>query len=390
MSSSKLTKRVVECIDPADRDVIHWDSQVKGFGVKVTPRGRRSYFLYYRTRNGTQRRPSIGVHGDITAEQARDIAKRWLAVVAEGGDPSRDRQRFRSAPTVSDLCRRFMAEHSNVKNKNGTAYNYQRLIDRFIVSTIGNRRVHDIDRVDIHRLHHNLNSTPYQANRLLGLLSKIFNMAERWDMRPDGSNPTRHVEKFKEHNRQRYLLPEELSRLSNVLNDADRTAMEMPSAVNAIRLLIFTGCRMSEILTLKWEWVNFDRRCLELPDSKTDAKTVFLNAPALDLLRSMHDDANAGTEFVIPGRKPGRHLVNLEKPWRRIRSRANLENVRLHDLRHTYASIAAGLGEGLHLIGKLLGHSQASTSHRYAHLADSPVQLASDRIGQEIAKNFSK
>ena len=124
MAPTKFTKRIVESIKPTERDIVRWDSELKGLGLKVTPRGRRSYFLYYRTRNGTQRRPSIGVHGQITAEQAREIAKRWLAVVAEGGDPSRDRQQFRSAPTVADLCRRFMAEHSNIRNKHGTAYNY--------------------------------------------------------------------------------------------------------------------------------------------------------------------------------------------------------------------------------------------------------------------------
>ncbi len=386
MPKVKLTKRAVESQVPGDHDIILWDTELKGFGCKITPKAKRVYFCYYRTRNGTQRRPTIGQHGKVTAEQARDTARRWLARVADGGDPSQERQAARGAPTMAEFCERFMAEHAELRNKPGTIYNYRWMIDRFITPALGSRKVPDITRADIDRLHRGLRHTPYQANRVRGLLSKIMNIAERWGIRPDGSNPTRHVDKYREDKRERFLSAEELSHLSHELTESERTGSEPSSVVAAIRLLLLTGCRMSEILTLEWDWVKFDRRCLELPDSKTGAKIVHLNAPALEILNSIvRADDN---RHVIVGAKRGQHLVNLEKPWRRIRSRAGLVDLRIHDLRHTYASIAAGMGEGLHMIGKLLGHSQAATTHRYAHLAADPVKEATERVGAVIAGNM--
>jgi len=193
-----------------------------------------------------------------------------------------------------------------------------------------------------------------------------------------------HVEKFREHKRERYLTTEELSRLSATLTSLDETRTELPSVIAAIRLLIATGCRMSEILTLRWDFVNFERRRFELPDSKTGAKRLPLNGLALEILSRI--ERGPDNPYVIVGAKDGEHLVNLEKPWRRIRKLAGLKDVRIHDLRHTFASLAAGLGEGLPMIGKLLGHTQAQTTHRYAHLADDPVVAASDRIGSAIEK----
>ena len=193
MPTVKLTKRVVEAQRPSDKDVILWDTELKGLGCKITPKGKRVYFCYYRTRNGTQRRPSIGEHRKVTAEQARATARQWLARVAEGGDPSQDRRDARSAPTMSELCERFMTEHAAVRNKAGTVYNYRWMIDRFIIPAVGAHKVPDITRADVDRLHRSLRHTPYQANRVRGLLSKILNIAERWGIRPDGSNPTRHA-----------------------------------------------------------------------------------------------------------------------------------------------------------------------------------------------------
>ena len=383
MPKLKLTKRGVEALLPGPKDIILWDTELKGFGCKITPIGNRFYFCYYRTRAGSQRRPTIGRHGPVTAEQARDIARRWLAQVAAGGDPSQTRQSARNAPTMSALCQRFLAEHSEVRNKPGTLYNYQRIMDRFIIPALGSRKAADVTRADFQRLHHSLRGTPYQANRVLGLLSKMMNLAEKWGIRPDGTNPMRHVEKYREKKRERYLSSDELIRLTGALADVERIGTESAAVIAAIKLLIFTGSRLSEILTLRWDWVNLQRKCLELPDSKTGAKFVHLNDPAVEVLNSL--ERRDGNSHVIPGTKLGAHLVNLEKPWRRIRTRAGLEDVRLHDLRHTYASIAAGLGEGLPIIGKLLGHTQPATTARYAHLAADPLKAANERVGSALA-----
>jgi integrase len=224
---------------------------------------------------------------------------------------------------------------------------------------------------------------PYQANRVLAFLSALFNWAEKHGLRPDGSNPCRHVEKYREGRRERFLSQAELGRLGDALREAEQDKSCSPWVVAAIRLLTFTGARRNEILTLRWEHVSEEHESLFLPDSKTGRKAIHLNAPALALLQAI--PRLEGNPYVICGEKAGQHLVNLEKPWRRIRKAAKLEDVRLHDLRHSFASVAASGGQSLILIGKLLGHSQPATTARYAHLADDPIKAASEAVGGRIA-----
>ena len=233
------------------------------------------------------------------------------------------------------------------------------------------------------RFHHDLRERPYQANRALGVLSKMMNLAEAWGLRSDGSNPCRHVKKYREEKRERYLTKEELRRLGVTLADAERRKTESPFALTAIGLLTLTGARLSEILTLRWEYVDLANSVLRLPDSKTGAKEVYLNEAAIKLLRKM--PRMVSNPYVIAGKKDGSRLINLQKAWRRIRAAANLNDMRIHDLRHSFASVAAGTGMSLPMIGKLLGHSQPATTARYAHLADDPIRAASNLIGTEIA-----
>jgi integrase len=211
-------------------------------------------------------------------------------------------------------------------------------------------------------------------------------MAERWGMRPDGLNPCRHVPRYREHRRQRFLSSAELARLGEVLAAAEREDVLHPSVVPAIRLLIFTGARRGEILGLRWQYVNWERQCLDLPDSKTGPKTIHLNPPALDVLSALADRRPDGAAWVLPGRVAGQPLSKLNYAWGRIRQRAELDNVRLHDLRHGFASVAAALHTSLPIIGALLGHTQPSTTARYAHLSADPLQEAAARVGAELAK----
>lgn len=210
----------------------------------------------------------------------------------------------------------------------------------------------------------------------------MMNLAEEWGLRPDGSNPCRHVTKFRELKRERYLTQEELHRLGATLADAQASQTESPFAIAAIGLLILTGARLGEILTLRWDFVDLENRVLRLPDSKTGAKLIYLNDAVIKMLRAM--PRLDGNPYVIPGQKPGSHLVELQKPWRRIRAKAKLPDVRIHDLRHSFASVAAGIGMSLPMIGKLLGHSQPATTARYAHLAADPLRAASDLVATEI------
>ena len=207
-------------------------------------------------------------------------------------------------------------------------------------------------------------------------------LAEVWGWRPDGSNPCRHVKRYKERKRERFLSPEETERLGEVLRDAEQ---EMPSAVAAIRLLLLTGCRLSEIQFLRWEDVKED--CIELPDAKTGGRVVPLGPEARAVLESLPRED--GNPWVIAGKLPGSHLTDLQRPWRRIRERAGLEDVRIHDLRHSYASRALALGESLTMIGKLLGHTQVQTTARYAHLARDSIQNAAARITGSIGSNLA-
>jgi integrase len=216
----------------------------------------------------------------------------------------------------------------------------------------------------------------------------MLNIAEEWGLRPDGSNPCRHVKKYREDKRERYLTKEELQCLGTALDDAKHNQTESPFVIAAIGLLVLTGARLTEVLTLKWDYVDLENAVLRLPDSKTGAKLIYLNDVAVKLLRAM--PRMAGNPFVIAGGKPGARLVNLQKPWRRIRAAASLPDVRIHDLRHSFASVAAGAGMSLPVIGKLLGHSQPVTTARYAHLAADPVRAASNLIGNEISAAMQK
>jgi integrase len=379
---TRITKRAVEAVQPGTKDVFVWDSELRGFGLRVKPTGARSYIVQYRNEHGRSKRVTIGGHGPLAPEEARRRALRVLADVSKGLDPAGDRAEARKAPTVADLASRYLDEYLPERGKARSIGESRRLAERHILPAIGRRKVADVSRTDVSKLHHDLRATPTQANRVHSLLRRLLNLAEKWGMRPDGTNPCRHVERYGETKRDRYLSGEELARLGEALAASERDATERPAVVAAIRLLTLTGCRLSEILTLQWAHVDFAGRCLRLHDSKTGSRIVHLNAPALEVLSGIARD---GSPWVIVGAKPGCHLVNLEKPWRRIRRKADMGDVRLHDLRHSFASVAVGLGEGLPMIGKLLGHTQTQTTARYAHLAADPLKAANERVGHALS-----
>jgi integrase len=377
----RLTKRVVDSLTPGPRDVIYWDEALHGFGVRVWPTGRKVYVAMTRVK-GRLRKVTIGSHGTMTPDQARTRAHEIISEAKAGRDPVRDADLARKAPTMRGLGDRFLAEHVAVRCKPSTQSEYKRAVELFINPALGPRRITDIERRDIADLHHSLRHIPYQANRTLGVLSKMFNLAEVWGLRPDGSNPCRHVGKYPERKRERFLSPEEFAALGAVLRDAERDGSETPSAIAAIRLLALTGCRLNEIMTLRWEHVDLRHRALRLPESKTGAKVVHFGQTVAGVLKGI--ERIDGNPWVITGRKEGSRLTDLQHPWRRIRAGAGLDDVRLHDLRHSFASGALSLGEGLPMIGKLLGHSQVQTTARYAHLADDPVKAAAGKVSDYV------
>ena len=376
----RITKRSVDAIKVGVTDTVYWDGELTGFGLRVRRSGRKSYVVQTRIA-GKLCWFTIGPHGPLNPDQARARALEILACAKRGIDPRDADARREAEPSMADLGRRFLEEYVPVHCKPSTREEYRRSVRLFVDPVIGELRVPEVQRKDIAALHHGLRDKPYQANRTLGVLSKMFSLAEVWGWRHDGSNPCRHVKRYKEHKRELFLSPEETERLGQVLREAEE---EMPSAVAAFRLLLLTGCRMSEIRDLRWDYVKDD--CIELPDAKTGGRVVPLGPEARAVLSAIPRDED--NPWVIAGRLPGSHLTDLQRPWRRIRKQAGLEGVRIHDLRHSFASRALALGESLTMIGKLLGHTQVQTTARYAHLARDSIQTAAARITGSIGGNL--
>ena len=326
------------------------------------------------------RRATLGRHGGLSADQARKQAADVVDRIKRGKDPF-------PAPaepelTVAGLAERYMRDHVAVNCREKTQASYRYIIDAHILPELGDLAIGAVDRARVAALHYRLRETPKAANAAVNILSKMFILAELWGWRPDGSNPCLHVKRYKEDKRERFLSADEFNRLGRVLDEILADGSETRPAVAAVRLLMLTGCRLSEVQKLRWEHVDLDAGELRLPDSKTGGRAVPLAPSAARLLAALPRDSD--NPWVIAGRKPGSHLTDLQHPWRRIRARAGLDDVRIHDLRHSFASRALALGEGLPMIGKLLGHTQVQTTARYAHLARDTVKASAARIGDSI------
>lgn len=400
----RLTKSVVDKMEAGDT---LWDADVRGFGIRCQ-RQAKKYILKTRV-NGRQRWLTIGEHGSPwTPDTARKQAVSLLGDLHKGIDLPALRSGSRARPTVVDLCERYLREHAAQHKKASSAKEDRRNIANHVIPLLRSKLVAEVSRADIDAFKRavrdgktapknamgprsgrrggaTVSGGPGVANRCLALLSKMFNLAERWGMRPEGSNPVRHVEKYRENKVERYLNAYELDRLESVLAEAERTGSENPFVIVAIRLLLCTGARLGEVLTLKWDYVDLDRALISLPDSKTGRKPIYLNSLAVEVLAGL--PRVEGNPYVIAGDKPGAHLVNIRKPWYRIRKLAGIDDVRIHDLRHTFASIAVSAGMSLPLTGRLLGHRKSVTTERYAHLADDPVRAANEAVAEVIRRS---
>ena len=379
----KLTKRSVEGLRVRAVNYIAFDGELPGFGVRVMPSGKRFFLVQYR-RYGRTRRVMLGQFGPLTAELARRRALMLLAQARSGGsDPAAERDALRQSLTVEQLGARFLKEHVAVRCKPTTQSEYRRSVELFIDPFLGKQRIRSVTTANVAELHGSLSHVPYQANRTLGVLSKMMYLAEIWGLRDRHSNPCEDIQRYPEHKRERFLSLKEVKALGRALDAAESDGSGGKYSCTAFRLLLLTGCRLSEIQRLRWEHVYLDDGELRLPDSKTGAKTVHLGAAAIALLRSLPRVEK--NPFVIAGKNSGWYLTDLQRPWRRIRSAAVLNEVRIHDLRHTFASGGLAVGEGLSMIGKLLGHTQVQTTARYAHLAADPLKQAADKIAERLA-----
>ncbi len=387
----KLTRRLVESLPVRATAYIAWDGDLRNFGVRVYPSGQKSYLISYRTipgRRGVKKSYALGSTTVLPLDQARDLARQWLAAIRQGADPTAQKNALRQAPTVAELAERYLAEHAEPKKKYGSLRMDRTNIRLHVLPVLGKHLVQNITSADIATLHHNMRQTPGAANRVLALLSKMFGLAEQWGLRPQQSNPVHGIERYRERKLERFLTFDELARLGAVLHEAERTQTEMPSVIAAIRLLILTGARLGEILGLRWGDLDWQRGLAQLSDSKTGEKTLYLSPAALEVLQGLTRQQD--NCYVLPGRHHGKPLINPHKPWTRLCRQAGLEGVRLHDLRHTYASMGAALGLSLPILGKLLGHQHAATTQRYAHFAPDPVQEAASRVSARLQEALGR
>ena len=384
--STTLSSRKVEALK-VEKDTVFWDRELTGFGARVYPSGGRVYIVQARGPDGPKR-ITLGRHGVINAEQARRRAALIIARIKAGEAPVPEPMAAKRAggPTVAELAARYMEEHVAVRCKPNTEKTFRSLLDNHVLPALGKLPLASVGREQATALHHRLSGTPRTANMAIWMLSHMFTLAEGWGLVPEGTNPCRFVVKYPERKRERFLTGGEFDRLGRVLDAEASKGCASAPAVAALRLLMLTGCRKSEILTLRWEDVALDAHELRLRDAKTGARVVSLSPAAVRVLEGL--PRRPGDPWVIPGKKPGTHMRTLNDAWQRIRARAGLEDVRIHDLRHSYASRALALGESLPMIGKLLGHSQIETTARYAHLARDSIHDSAARVADSIAADI--
>jgi integrase len=383
----KITKRFVEAIVPhPNKTLKYWDTEIKGFGVLVLPSARITYCIKYRNLNRIQKHLKIGIHGQITTEEARSLAKKHLGDITHGEDPVTKKKENRNLPLIKDLAQDYMDRYATPKKRPRSIAEDKKLLKNIILPSIGNQQVKNISRRTIETLHLQLKKTPYQANRALALLSKMFSLAVTWEWRTD--NPVKGMERYQEEKRDRWLDRNELSRFWEALEHYPNHPLAF-----SLKILLLTGARKSEVLHATWDQFNLERGVWVKPSHLTKQKKkehLPLSEKAINVLNELRKFHKTKSPYLFPdqsGKKPVRDIKSF---WEKIIKEANVENVRIHDLRHTHASHLVSSGLSLSIIGKLLGHTQASTTQRYAHLADEPLRQAAELFGSKMEQFTSK
>jgi integrase len=422
MPKGRITKRAVDALTcPSGKDrAFLWDTSLAGFGVCVFPgrseesgrgegdgkaTGKKVYVAQYR-KDGRSRRVAIGEHGRLTPDEARAEAKKLLGAVETGADPADERRTAREVRTFRAVAEDWLRLHVRAKRGARTAEEYERIMKLHILPHVGSKRIVDLRRADLTKLHAAMSETPRAANHALSVISAVWNWSARRDEVAAAANPAKGIERYAEDGRERYLTTAELARLGDALREGETIGLPFvidetkpkakhapkpehrrvkldPFGVAAIRLLLLTGARLREILDARWSQVDLERGVLFLTQSKTGRKPLYLSAAAQAVLAEI--PRIEGNPYIITGAKEGAPRADLKGPWERVRRAAGLEDVRIHDLRHSFASFGAGASFGLPIIGKLLGHTQAATTQRYAHLDADPLRRAADAIGATIA-----
>ena len=378
-SERKLTKRVVDALSVEKNDAVFWDRELAGFGVRVYATGRKVYVVQSRGPWGPKR-VTLGKHGEMSCDEARKTATGVIDRIKRGEEP--EPKPPEAAPTVAGLAERFMRDHAETHCKPDTAVSYRSYIGNHILPGLGRKALTEVGRAEVSALHHGLRETPVAANAVLGLLSRMFKMAEAWSLVPAGNNPCRGLRRYRTRKRERFLTQDEFRRLGRALRDLETEGKAWLPAVAAIRLLALTGCRRGEILDLHWDDVDRTAGELRLKDAKAGPRMVPLTKPVLRVLEGV--PRSPGDSWVISRGNGKDRPLSLSYYWEAVRERAGLHDVRIHDLRHSYASRALALGESLSAIGRLLGHRHVVSTARYAHLMREAEKAAAARVGESI------
>ncbi len=387
-NSSKLTKRLIDAIKIPDegKEVIIWDSEVKGFFIRVLSSGTKTYNLKYRMpggRGAKQGQIKLGRHGELTVEQARQAALDHKEKVRKNVDP-RIKMSDNSSITLSALLDGYIKEVEK-RGVGRTTEQYTRIADLHIRPLLGNRMADTITSSDVAHLHQKMHEIQHQANRMLSLLSATFTWAKKSKV-IECDNPCVSIKKYDEEPKERFLSDVEIARLEKTLDHAAAKGLKFTDkktkkrktyhfslyVIAAIRALLHTGARLNEILCLEWSQIDTQQKLLRLPDSKTGKKDITISKTALDILNGIEKVKN--NKYVFVGQISGTHLVNIQKSWGIIREHAGIAGTRIHDLRHTLASKAINAGVPLQIVGSMLGHKCATTTARYAHIADDALK----------------
>lgn len=376
----KITKRFVESISlNLKKTVRHWDTELRGFGVLVLPSGRITYCIKYRNSSRIQKHLKIGVHGQINTEEARTLAKKYLGEIAHGEDPAAKKKENRDLPLIRDLVQDYLDRYAPRKRQRSIEEDLK-LLRKIILPSIGNLQVKNISRRTIESLHLQLEKTPYQANRVLALLSKMFSLALAWGWRED--NPVKGIERYQEEKRDRWLDKKELNKFWKTLE-----LYPNHPATFALKILVLTGARKGEVLQATWDQFNLEKGVWTKPSHLTKQKKTEhlpLSEQTLNNLNKLKKVNKINSQYLFPDQTGKKPIKDIKSFWEKIIKEAKLKNVRIHDLRHTHASHLVSSGLSLSIIGKLLGHTQAATTQRYAHLADEPLRQAAELFGNNL------
>lgn len=382
-SDQKLTKRTIDALAATGKDAVFWDRDLVGFGVRVYATGRKVFVVQTRGPRGPKR-ITLGRYGQLLADDARKQAAEAIDRIKRGLEPF-------PAPvepelTVAGLAERYMEGHVAVNCRERTLASYRHIIKRHILPELGELPISYVDRSRVAKFHYRLRETPQAANNAVRVLSRMLSMAEAWELVPPGRNPCRAVRRYKEVRRERFLTPGEYREVGRVLKEAEANGSVRPSAAAALRLLMLTGCRKNEIVRLRWDDVDRAARELRLSDTKTGPRSIPLTPAVEAVLNGI--PRKGDNPWVIAGKKAGTHMRNVDTVWTRLRAKAGLRDVRIHDLRHSWASRALALGESLSMIGKLMGHGQVATTARYAHLARDTEKASAVKVGGSIGADI--